>query len=490
MRATRLRKILIGATAILLAACAFWGARPLPAHANSALREWKGTTAAGTQILDENCPLEVVRETLTFDISVFPYRSVGYDGEYYSYDELATVAAKYEFHNPTDIDVEASLAFPFGVVPSYAHRLPTPTEGTVTIDGAAADTTLRYTLYDMWNDNAIDGALSQMSDTYDEDDPLLRRDTPVYAYTYTFTGIRAGRGDSPFAVAIYPKGQDRKYIVSSTSYYNVGDRGIGDYVEEGSEITVYVLGGPLSAPLEWTVYNHGYEPTRKVLKGAQATLADKVPEMTFEDLAMRYRDENEGILPHDWYNMVVRNLKESYMTEVYLYSALKIREDTCMRWYTYTLSVPAHATVTNVVTAPLYPTIHYGSSPNIYTYDYYLSPASVWSSFGGIDIEVRTPYYLLDAYIGEDWTEFADGEEVYTFSANALPSGDLRLSVCTVPNPKRIKTSFEKFFVGAGIFILVWLCVVFVVTPIVVLTCYGVKKSRKRKTAADRTMSR
>lgn len=43
-----------------------------PASANSAQMHWRGTDATGAIIADENCPLIVEHELLTFDIGQFP----------------------------------------------------------------------------------------------------------------------------------------------------------------------------------------------------------------------------------------------------------------------------------------------------------------------------------------------------------------------------------------------------------------------------------
>ena len=83
-----------------------------PASANSAQMHWRGTDATGAIIADENCPLIVEHELLTFDIGQFPesyYREVS---DYLAYS--GSVTAEYTFYNPADYSVDATLVFPFG----------------------------------------------------------------------------------------------------------------------------------------------------------------------------------------------------------------------------------------------------------------------------------------------------------------------------------------------------------------------------------------
>ena len=51
----------------------------VPAYANSAQTHWRGVDSTGAVVVDGNCPIEVTKEVLTFDISEFPdnyYREI------------------------------------------------------------------------------------------------------------------------------------------------------------------------------------------------------------------------------------------------------------------------------------------------------------------------------------------------------------------------------------------------------------------------------
>lgn len=85
--------------------------------ANSAQTYWEGADSAGAVITDENCPIVVEHELLTFDISDFPQNDYGSEEECLDYS--AKVTAQYTFYNPADYTVTAKLVFPFGNLPSY-----------------------------------------------------------------------------------------------------------------------------------------------------------------------------------------------------------------------------------------------------------------------------------------------------------------------------------------------------------------------------------
>ena len=86
------------------------------------------------------------------------------------------------------------------------------------------------------------------------------------------------------------------------------------------------------------------------------------------------------------------------------------------------MTVPAGGTLTNTVTAPLYPGIE-GTVPD-YTYDYFLTPALYWADFGSITIRVVTPYYLSNSTL-----QFTEQNGVYLFTKDSLPMGDLSFTI-------------------------------------------------------------
>ena len=92
-----------------------------PTYANSAQRHWSGTSGTGTLVKDKDCPLEVDKELLTFDVQEFPKNYYNSAEEFLAY--TGKVTAEYTFRNPADYAVTAALVFPFGNLPHYGEYI-------------------------------------------------------------------------------------------------------------------------------------------------------------------------------------------------------------------------------------------------------------------------------------------------------------------------------------------------------------------------------
>ena len=114
--------------------------------ANSAQTRWTGTDSTGAIVLDEDSPIIVEKELLTFDIQEFPQSYYHDMNEFLAYS--AKVTAEYTFYNPSDYHVSATLAFPFGGTADYAYVEDTvdTNKYDITIDGEVIDKQIRHTL--------------------------------------------------------------------------------------------------------------------------------------------------------------------------------------------------------------------------------------------------------------------------------------------------------------------------------------------------------
>ena len=68
------------------------------ASANSAQWHWTGVSSTGAVVVDEDCPIEVTKEILTFDICEFPSNYYNSAEDYLAY--TPSVTAQYTFYNP------------------------------------------------------------------------------------------------------------------------------------------------------------------------------------------------------------------------------------------------------------------------------------------------------------------------------------------------------------------------------------------------------
>lgn len=415
------------------------------AEANSAQRYWEGISATGALIMDETCPIEVQHEKLVFDLQEFPANYYNSAQSFLEYS--GKVSAQYTFYNPTDYMVKATLAFPFGRVPYYADTYD-ETSGEynysidaekydVMVDGVPVEKEIRYTLAGYFDNFNIEMDLPQIKDGYVEDEfysPLL----PVTRYYYEVTGIDAEVYRSAYACFTYKGDYTKNRIwVVPTNGAKEQKNGItlGSWAgNNGKTFEVYVIGEPLTEELNWKIYQNA--SMDEEIAGDVILRRDKIGTMTFEEFVYNcyfgeYQRAN-GVSQFDWYNAVVYSLNECLDKEYGYIKYMGMNAQTeFMRWYQYEIEIPAKSTIVNTVTAPMYPSINAHYEPPIYGYTYLLSPAKTWKTFGSLDIEIHTPYYLFEDSFGFTKTEYG-----YALSLEGLPDGELGFTLSTSETPK------------------------------------------------------
>ncbi len=437
-----------------------------PVSANSAQTRWRGVAASGAVVTETDCPLEVEKETLTFDLSEFPENYYGSLSEYLDYD--GKVTAEYTFRNPADYDVEATLVFPFGKYPDYIYSTTDDSKNQeakaadllkygVTVNGEALDCTIRHTLSDPYSDFDPETDIARLHDSYMEDD-FFKTDLTVTKLTYTYDDPSLG---SPATAAFkWTPSADTKVLLYNQSG---GQRDEADnllistWVDTEKGETLYVFGDASFEP-EWKIYENG--ACEKEIEGS-LTLASSET-MTLKEFALQKYNAESGISETDWYNAMVEDLKtsdkewgssiknESGETETVPGGVLSCcaydfdLTGSLLRWYEYELRVPAGETVTNTVTAPMYPAINSDFTSPVFTYTYLLSPAKGWADFKLLDIKINTPVYLLESTV----LGFEKTEEGYSLLLDSLPEEDLTFTLCAEENPVRAVPSYTFHFLS------------------------------------------
>ena len=422
---------------------------PVKADANSAQRYWEGTSTTGAMIMDETCPVEVLHEKLVFDLKEFPSNYYQTVESFLAY--TGKVSAEYTFFNPKDYTVKATLAFPFGKIPYYGAMYNLETgeydysidaeKYDITVDGVPVEKEIRYTLAGYFDDFDIESDLPQIKDEYAEDkfySPLLT----VTKYYYEVTGLEENSARSAYASFTYKGDYTKNRLWLNNNGAKVQKDGIslGDWANNnGRTFEVYVIGAPLTEELDWTIYEDGSQKTK--IEGDVILRSDKIDTMTFEEFVYtsyfgEYQREN-GISQFDWYNAVVYSLNECLDEEYgYIEYARMNAQTQFMRWYQYEIEIPAKTKIINVVTAPMYPSINARYEPAIHGYTYLLSPAKTWKSFGDLDIEIHTPYYLVDDSFGFTKTDFG-----YALSLEGLPDKELEFTLSASESPTYTQNS-------------------------------------------------
>ena len=423
---------------------------PIKAEANSAQRYWEGVTTTGVMIMDETCPVEVLHEKLVFNLNEFPSNYYETSQEFLSY--TGQVTAEYTFYNPKDYAIKATLAFPFGNIPYYANVYDEETgeydyaidteKYEITVDGEVVEKEIRYTLAGYFDDFNIQIDLPEIQDEYVKDEfysPLL----PVTIYNYEVTSFDSTTHRSAYASFTY-KGDYTKsrLLMIPTNGAKEQKEGVslGGWVTNiGKTFTVYVIGEPLTEELDWTIYEDA--SMDKVVDGDVVLRRDKVGTISFEEFVYtcyfgEYQRAN-GVSQFDWYNAVIHSLGECLNKEYgYIEYAHMNTQTQFMRWYQYEIEIPAKAKIINKVTAPMYPSINAGYEPPLYGYTYLLSPAKTWTSFGRLDIEIHTPYYVVGDKYNFTKTEFG-----YALSLEGLPDGELEFALSASEDPAYTKNN-------------------------------------------------
>ena len=426
----------------------------VPIQANSAQRHWRGTDSTGTLVKDKNCPLVVDKELLTFDVQEFPKNYYNSIEEFLAY--TGKVTAEYTFRNPADYTVTATLVFPFGNLPHYGEYIYDSYTGKhtaafetdkfgVAVNGKPIKTTVRHTLKDRGTPFSLNADMPKLTDGYIADS-FFRPDLPVWVQQYSVEGINPENQAATAAFVLREDPTKTRVLWEEKSGIAALKDGIriSGWIKTGDTLTVYIFGEPPKDGIAWSLYENG--ACEKKIDGSITLKYSE--QMTFRDFAFREYDNSSGISESDWYNAQVAFMNDG--SKDWMYGGIYTDKSafSLMRWYEYTLTLEPGQTLTNTVTAPLYPAIDAGYTPSIYTYTYLLSPAKTWAQFGELKIVVNTPHYMTENNQGG----FLRTEKGYELTLPGLPQKELTFTLSESEHPRAPKLSlpFHPVFLLAG----------------------------------------
>lgn len=383
------------------------------ASANSAPKFFRGTDAYGAIVTDEDCPITVESELLTFDIPDFP--NSGSNPGY-----RASVTAQYTFYNPADYTVTARLEFPFGTAPRYGTDRNDLTKYDITVNGAAIDKSLRHT-YIGESSFEVRRDIARIEDGFTESD-FFSPDLPVTKYVYDI-GEYDSDSDRNYAAFDFSTGADTRLYSGGANIIELSD-GYRVFYRAWSSKTreVYVFGGQFTP--KWTFYSdeeckHRVEGEVKLVSSETTTLKALASSLFAEDFPISEMDAYNALVDE----LSLRYIRENNGKRIIKNSVLMDGQTgRLMRWYEYEITIPPHEKIVNTVTAPIYPDIH-TERTLLCKYTYLLSPAQTWADFGKLDIVINTPYFLLDDYA------FEKTETGYKASFDGLPDGELNFTL-------------------------------------------------------------
>lgn len=424
-----------------------------PVFANSGPAWEYGVTGTGVTVRNEDSVLAVESERLIFDIKDFPPLYPAEPVEYKS-----TVTAEYRFKNTSENTVHTSMAFPLGNVPDYLNSCcPPPGIQTaqdviapvITVDGVEVETQIRHTYGNYLYYDGFDEGVPKILDDWYKDD-FFKPDTPVKAYT-----VKVDRDNYSDIVATCNVTADEskaRYLCGNgygnrmNFYYYETSFTFEDLVECGQYV-FYVLGDESAISFDWKVQEEfsrfGKVGRRDVdLPVEVKEITDNAGQLkypTLKDLILSGRVAGSAVSEMDYYNGIAQEYLRTSEGDAYggdLRSLPKTDAAFCV-WYTYEVEAQPNASFVNTVTAPLYPNIHTEYSPYVYEYEYYLSPAKEWASFGKLTIEINANGYFLFHSLPVDISDggFSTSDGTYVATFDSLPDEELTFRLCSEENP-------------------------------------------------------
>lgn len=438
--------------------------------ANSAVHYYQGSTNSGLVSSDEDCPLEVEKEELTFHIST-PIPSTIEKLE----DIKNIVSAKYSFYNPTDMDVKAHLVFPLGDTPEYFESyyneetdtyemLDDSSKYQIKVENQVIESSLRHTYSSFYKFN-LETELSKLKDDYAVH-PKYKKDTLIFECNLKLENYNKNKSlwcvyhpNSNSSYEVIGNNFAKKYYTSKDPYY------VWETSEE--ELKLIFINQYDENIKDCITFYEDYGLKKEV----QVQMNDlEVKQKTFEDLAFKYYKEEYGISKIDWYNALIdRILEQSLLQDESIFDMTSH----LMRWYSYDLTVPAKKTVVNEVISPVYPNFQ-GYRNNIdFTFNYLLSPASSFANFKDLTIIIETDLELEYSSLNY-FTKIDDGSG-YILELDTLPFNELSFTL----------SSNEGIGIGGkapkslGVTVIVIFSIFFLFLPILVL--FLVSKYKKSK---------
>lgn len=473
-------------TLVMLFAC--------PTYANSAQMQWRGVDSTGAMVADKDCPIEVTKEVLTFEIAEFPAEYYHNRPEYLAYE--GKVTAEYTFYNPSDYTVTASLVFPFGNQPDYVSIYDEETQSYVsnadtekykiTVNGEAVEKKIRYTLQNDSFSFRLSNDLPKLKDSYTSDSFYSPAMT-VTEYVYQISGLDKEKYHAA-NVAFDWDGKDgntKIYFPEQSGFHmqKDGDGRLSMWAKNGDIFSVYAIGVPLTSPLVMKCYQNGGVKDKEEIGGTVTLM--KTETQTLEDLIFTHWSESTGVSRVDWYNAAMDAFRyganeddKTGVVRLGMLSDLSAESmmGALMRWYEYEITLSPKSSLVNTVTAPIYPARNMEHEPDIFTYTYLLSPASTWADFGELEIVLHTPFYMTESSL-DAWSRTDDG---YVQKRDGLPSGEMKFTLCSAENPQKPMKTIKDYLPTE------WLIVFSVFGGVVLLMGAGVAvvlifRKRKKK---------
>lgn len=405
----------------------------------------------GQSVSDANIPKDIgviiEEQNITFDLLEFPKLN---SEEMLDGSIPGSVRIDYSLYNPTEKEISFDISYHFGKASGsfeYYDHIETD-KYSILVNGEPVDFAVRYGIdlyYNNYyhNDNDLSAIIfdEYISGEYCSPDMTVTKytfeqgdvDRPLYHGIAFDIGLKELSGVCLYldGIKYSVKNDDGSYRVSAATK------------EKGSTYDLYVFGGSLTEIPEWSVYMFGNTVSGEAKDGNVTLISTET--MTLSEFASSKYDSSLGINELDWYNIIATELSLNIenSTKVFDFNCFKGEPDNFIfggLLHEITLAPGEHTVVT--VNAPVYPTIETAYDPYTYTYRYNLLSSNAYLFTGKINVNIITPYHLLNNNNG-----YAKTEDGYSLSIEPLKqildnisvtAGGFNFTLCEVENPEEV----------------------------------------------------
>lgn len=401
-----------------------------PAYGNSAPSYWEAFPYFDVLVVEEDSPIIVDREHLTFDFSQADY--------YYEHRNVMSpvgkVTAEYQMTNPGDDPITVQMAFPFV---STLYGL-SAADITVSADGAAVP----YETYIDANDINTSGDSGEdfvydygtIGDISNQERTLPGFDLDSKARLYRFAASSKEKPYLDFQVS-FDVNQEQAFLIGKdfdgSSSYAEGRGTLSARIREKTEPEILVLGKELEYTYE-VLTDEGEKADESLYQ--LEIIQDSVDPKEYLLAVLRGKigeDTAAVISDTQLFNLFLHEIWQDGQRNGFstLYEGFSpFRED---RIFTlvYQVEFPAGSTKAVSVGYLTEGTMdrRETASPK-YSYTYLLSPAENWADFGSLNVEIITPEKA--PYVIESSLPFTrGGENRYSAKFDGLPDSELTFTL-------------------------------------------------------------
>jgi hypothetical protein len=451
-------------------------------YANSAPIYMPDYPSIGIFSVDENTPIEVLKENLLFDFT---------EEDDNTYSPKAKVSATYEMQNSSNEDISVHMAFPF--IEKFSEFSPDDIIITANDEIISYDTYLGETINNSRNpfqepentDFNIEKIIKSITDKKYTANNFKENETgKLYRFNVSSTDDKIN-----FAVSFDFNHEKTKIILNGFNRFERNDNNIriASGVREEETMEIYVLGEDISFDAKGFTSGNLEKETDKF---EYEIITEEIDVETFlknyaDYYLNKYAENHEKmtkgrISEIQLYNLYAESLDKYLDRNLGVCTKGDIMSET---WATriitlvYSVNFPQNSKKVISVSYKTKGTMDRRETVEPqFTYDYILNPASNWKGFKNLNIKIITPEeapYIVNSSIGLN----KEDNNVYTAYSEELPEEDFTFTLYSkekITLVDRIEGYLNRTF---GYFTPIIIGFVFL---IIIIVIFAVVKTRKR----------